>query len=52
MESLYGPHTVDRLADSNNKKLNRFNSKFFTPGTSGVDAFAYTYVIGVMRITG
>ena len=35
----YGPFTIDRFADNLNKKTPRFNSKFFCPGTNGVDAF-------------
>ena len=33
VDGLFGPH-------SENFKINKFNSKFHTPGTSGVDAFA------------
>ncbi|KAK3084809.1 hypothetical protein FSP39_019417 [Pinctada imbricata] len=40
IDSIHGPHTVDRFADSNNTKLPIFCSKFFTSGTSGVDAFS------------
>ena len=35
----YGPYSIDRFADNLNTKLNRFNSKYFCPGTSGVNAF-------------
>ncbi|CAG2235577.1 unnamed protein product [Mytilus edulis] len=41
--SLWGPFTCDTFADDRNKKLAVFFSKFFTPGTSGVDAFAYDW---------
>ena len=40
---LWGPFTCDRFADSKNKKVSFFNSKYFTPETSGVDAFAYDW---------
>ena len=40
VDSLFGPHTVDRFADSNNSKLPRFNSRFATLGSDGVDAFS------------
>ena len=40
---LWGPFTFDRFADSNNTKLSKFNSKFWSPGTSGVDAFSYSW---------
>ena len=35
-----GPHTVDHFACHYNKKLPLFNSKFFQPGTRGVNAFS------------
>ena len=41
MSERWGPFTFDRFADCNNKKTARFNSKYWSPGTSGVDAFAY-----------
>ena len=43
IESRWGPHTVDRFADSGNTKLPRFNSKFFCPNTEGVDAFSLAW---------
>ena len=39
LDSFWGPHTVDRFANSSNAQLERFNSRFFTPGTEAVDAF-------------
>ncbi|XP_071171021.1 uncharacterized protein [Mytilus edulis] len=42
-DRLWGPFNCDLFADSRNKKVSRFFSKFFTPGTSGVDAFAYDW---------
>ena len=35
----YGPYTLDRFADNLNTKTEKFNSKYFCPGTNGVDAF-------------
>ena len=35
----FGPFDVDRFADNLNKKVQRFNSKYYCPGTSHVDAF-------------
>ena len=35
----YGPFTIDRFADNNNRKTLRFNSKFFCPETESVNAF-------------
>ena len=34
-----GPHTVDRFSGLDNAQLDRFNSRFWTPGTEAVDAF-------------
>jgi hypothetical protein len=36
---LWGPHTCDRFADSNNSQLPVFNSWRWCPNTSGVDTF-------------
>jgi hypothetical protein len=41
VDGLFGPHSFDRFTNSENFKINKFNSKFHTPGTSGVDAFAF-----------
>lgn len=38
LDSLWGPHTIDRFACFYNTKLTRFNSRFFQPGTEAVDA--------------
>jgi hypothetical protein len=40
---IWGPFTCDTFADNKNKKVSIFFSRFFTPGTSGVDAFAYDW---------
>ena len=39
LDSLWGPHTVDRFAHMNNTKLPSFNSLYWNPGSIGVDAF-------------
>ena len=39
----WGPHTYDRFADDKNKQIEKFNSEFWCPGTTGVDAFAYDW---------
>lgn len=39
IDSLYGPHSVDRFANSKNKKLPRFNSLFWNPATEAVNSF-------------
>jgi hypothetical protein len=43
LDAIWGPHTVDRFADENNAQLSVFNSKRLCPGTSGVDAFAFSW---------
>ena len=40
IDSMWGPHTVDRFADEFNKKLPVFNSKFWSPNCTQVDAFS------------
>lgn len=40
IDGLWGPHSFDRFADDLNTKLPRFNSKFWCPHTTGVDAFS------------
>ena len=39
LNSLWDPFTIDRFADNKNAKLKNFNSKFWCPDTSQVDAF-------------
>ena len=36
---IYGQVDYDRFADHKNKKANYFNSKYYCPGSKGVDAF-------------
>ena len=43
LESMWGPHTVDRFANSANTQLPRFNSKFWSWGTEAVDAFTCSW---------
>ena len=40
LDKLWGPHTCDRFGSHTNHLLQNFNSRFWCPGTSGVDAFA------------
>lgn len=40
LDELWGPHTCDTLACHYNAKLPKFNTRFYQPGTSGVNAFA------------
>ena len=39
LDRLWDPHDVDRFADDSNTKCSIFNSFYWCPGTSGVDAF-------------
>ena len=39
LDSLWGPHDVDRFANKFNVQINRFNSRFWLPGTNAVDTF-------------
>ena len=43
LDAAWGPHTVDRFADATNAHLPIFNSKVFCEGTSGVDAFSFSW---------
>ena len=39
IDLVWGPHSVDRFANHENAKLPRFNSRFWNPGSEGIDAF-------------
>ena len=39
LDARWGPHTVDRFADVYNCQLERFNSRYWNPGTEVVDTF-------------
>ena len=39
LDSIWGPHTVDRFASDYNTKCKVFNSKHYYPGTSGINVF-------------
>jgi len=43
LDNIWGPYTVDRFANSDNRRLSRFNSRFFVPGTEAVDAFSISW---------
>ena len=43
LDSRWGPHTVDCFATFYNFKVPRFFSRFWNPGSSGVDAFFQTW---------
>ena len=40
LDSRWGPHTIDRFADVQNRQLVRFNSRYRYPGTEAVDTFS------------
>ena len=39
LDSLWGPHSVDRFASPANAHIDRFNSRFWAPGSEAVDTF-------------
>ena len=43
LDSLWGPHTVDRFASSHNAQLYQYNSRFCEEGTEAVDAFTVNW---------
>jgi hypothetical protein len=40
LDAMWGPHNFDRFACHYNTKLPLFNTKFFQPGSNGVNAFS------------
>ena len=43
LSKLWGNFTFDRFVSDYNTKCDRFNSKFYCVGTSGIDAFKYNW---------
>ena len=43
LDELWGPFSIDRFADENNRKVLRFNSIFYSPSTEAVDAFSQNW---------
>ena len=43
LEKLWGPHEIDRFATHYNNHCKRFNSKWWVPGTEGVDSFSVSW---------
>ena len=39
LDELWGPHSVDRFASPSNAHLDRFNTRYWAPGSEAVDAF-------------
>ena len=43
LEDLWGPHSVDRFATSNNSQLPRYNSRFYDPQAEATDAMTQSW---------
>ena len=43
VNSMFGPFSVDRFANFNNRKLVRYNSKFWNPESEAVDCFTQNW---------
>ena len=43
LERRFGPHTVDCFADYCNFKVQTFYSRFWSPGSAGIDAFSQNW---------
>ena len=39
IDRMWGPHSIDRFANHLNSKLSRFNSRYWNPGSEGIDTF-------------
>ena len=52
LDSFWGPHTVDRFANSHNTQLSHFNSRFWDVDTEAVDSGDPLQSIGLARTIG
>ena len=43
IDSVWGPHSIDRFVNHVNAKLPRFNSRFWNPGSEGIDTFVMNW---------
>ena len=43
MDKIWGPHTIDWFASNLNKKIDRYNAKFWNPDVEAVDAFSQNW---------
>ena len=43
LDSCLGPHTIDHFASVKTKQLDRFCSRFLSPGCEAVDAFTVSW---------
>ena len=39
LDCMFGPHSVNRFACFHNKQVDRFNRRYWNPGSEAVDAF-------------
>jgi hypothetical protein len=46
LDEMWGPHTVDRMADYGNAQLDRFNSRRWCPGAEAVNCFTQDWSVG------
>ena len=44
LQAKWGPYMINRFASLYNTELARFNSKYASPGCSGVDAFTQNWI--------
>lgn len=42
----FDPYSIDRFANDYNKKCQNFNTRYWCPGTNGIDAFALDWSKG------
>jgi hypothetical protein len=47
LDAQFGPYTLDCFANSKNAKVSRYFSRFWNPGTTGVDAFYQDWSNGI-----
>ena len=43
LDSLWGPHSIDRFANSHNRQTERYNSSFYDVGTEAMDTFTVSW---------
>ena len=46
VESLFGPHTIDRFDSDTSAQLIRYNTQYFSPHAEGLDAFTINWGMG------
>jgi hypothetical protein len=43
LDTMYGPHTIDRFASDDSTQLLHYNTKFYSKKASGLDAFMFNW---------